>query len=385
MTINVESLLYYRNQILTDIETKTNQDTPPVDIAYNRAIANAMASMALLNKLHNIDQRKECFPQTASEEIGLPLWGELTNRPRVDAISAQLIVRVPGTNGTVIGTFGQGPVWRSSDGILYDTSVGGTISGGYVDITIKCRVAGEQGTLSVGSFLTLTGTISGIDGTAEVLSIDIPGAEQESVDSWRNAIIQIAAYPPNIGTSSWFFNQSLTVDGVTRVFPYSDPTLPGRVEIYVAADENPDGQPTAGQLEAIEDLFTFAPNDVMWANGTLPNGDKRIEAFASPVDDYDVIITDGSPALSQTLKDKIEAAISNYFVTRAPFIRGLSIEDFGTVEKVAVITVAQNVIEAQTTDTGRFADIDVIKQGSSPEDFYVLDAGRRAAPVFSYT
>ncbi|MHA1379307.1 MAG: baseplate J/gp47 family protein [Candidatus Helarchaeota archaeon] len=385
MPVDIQSLVDYRDQILIDIETKTNQDTPPVDIAWNRLVSNALSAMALLNKLHNVDQRKECFPQTASEKVGLPLWAELTNRPRNLAVSAQMIIRAIGTNGTVIGTFGQGPVWKGDDGNLYDVSVGGTISGGFVDITIKARKAGEQGTLSVGATVSLIETSIGIDDTAEVQSISIAGEEQESVDSWRLAIIQITAYPPNIGTSSWFFTQSSTVDGITRVFPYSDIDFPGRVEIFVAADANVGGEPTPAQLAAIEDLFTDAPNDVMWANGILPNSQKRIEAFASPVDNYSVVITDGSPSLSEDLKTKIEAAIDNYFLTRSPYIRGLSLEDFGAVEKVAVITVSQNVIEAQPTDTGRFADIDIVKDGSSPEDIYILEEGRRAKATITYT
>ena len=383
--IPLQSLSDYRNQILTDIENSTNQLTPPVNIAYNRIIANALSGMALLNKMHNIDQRKECFPQTASEDVGLPLWGELTSRPRNPAISAAMVVTVTGVNGTVVGTFGQGPVWKGSDGNTYDTTIGGTITGGQVNITIKARVQGEQGTLSVGSFVSLTQTLTGVDESAIVDSITTAGQEQEAINSWRIAIIQITAYPPNIGTSSWFFTKSSSVDGVTRVFPYSDPTLPGRVEIFVAADGNVDGLPTPAQLTAIELLFTDAPNDIMWASGTLPDLQKRIEALASPIDDYDVVITDGSPTLSQTLRDKIETAINNYFLTRSPYIRGLSVEDYGVIEKVAVIAVAQNVIEAQSTDDGRFADIDIVKDGGSPEDIYVLDAGKRAKAIITYT
>ncbi|MCK5617246.1 baseplate J/gp47 family protein, partial [Candidatus Pacearchaeota archaeon] len=367
------------------IETSTNQDSPPVDIAYNRILANALAPVALLNKLHNIDQRKECFPQTASEEIGLPLWGALTNRPRGQAVSASHVISIAGVEDTVVGTYGQGPLWKGSDGNLYDTSIGGTITGGVLDITITARTPGEQGTLSVGAEVTLTKTISGINDTGVVQTVVVAGQEQESVDSWRAAIIQITAFPPNIGTSSWFFSTSLTIEGVTRVFPYNSETLPGKVEIFVAADDNVDGQPTQGQLDAIELLFGDAPNDVMWSYKLLPSGDKRVEAFASPVDTYDVVITDGSPSLSQTLKDKIEVAIDNYFATRAPYIRGLSIEDYGAVEKVAVITVAQNVIEAQPTDTGRFADIDVVKQGDAAEDIYIPERGHRAKAEYSYT
>ena len=384
MPVEIKSLRENADQILIDVESKTNQDTPLVDVAYNRIISNAIAAQTLTGQLHNIDQRKECFPQTASENIGLLLWAELTNRPRGTGDQAELQATATGTNGTTIGTGSTGPTWKASNGIQFGTKTGGTIAGGTVSIVILATQSGTEGTLQVGDEVKLTSTIPGIDTVATITAINVPGSEPEDVDSWRSAIVQIAAFPPQIGTSAWFYNESLG-NGITRAYPYSDQDYPGRVEIFAVADDNVDGLPTVAQLTAIEDIFTTAGKDVLWATGLLPNTDKRIEAFASPIDIYNVVITDGTPPLSATLKEKLETSIENYFQSRNPYIKGLSLEDTGVVASVEISAVMQNTIDSEVGDTGRFTDVGLEKQGSAAADIYTLEAGHRAKPNISYT
>lgn len=385
MPVPLFSLRELADQGLVDIESKTNQDTPDVNVAYNRIISNAVAAMTLLNQMHNVDQRKECFPQTASEEIGLPLWAGLTNRPRGTGVQAELQAEATGTNGETIGTGSTGPRWKAASGIQYSTETGATIAGGVASITILANQSGAEGTLQIGDTVTLTETIPGIDTLATITAINTVGEPEESVESWRAAIIQIAAFPPQIGTASWFFDEALKVDGITRAYPYVDQDFPGRVEIFAVADGNVDGQPTTPQLDEIDLITAEANKNIMWATDLLPNAEKRLEAFASPVDIYDVVITEGVPALSASLKEAIEASIDIYFITRNPFILGLSPEDQGAVEEVAITTVAQNTVDAQVGETGRFTDIGLTKQGDAPADIYILDPGNRAVANISYT
>ena len=233
--------------------------------------------------------------------------------------------------------------------------------------------------------MTLTTTIPGIDNKATITVINVPGSEQESIESWRAAIIQLAAFPPLSGTAAWFFNEALKIPGITRAYPYSDQSFPGRVLIYAVDDSQTDGQPTQSQLDQIEAITSTAQKNIMWATDLLPNAQKRLEAFASPIDTYNVIITDGSPPLSASLKQSIETNIDTYFLTRNPFINGLSLEDQGAVEEVAITTVAQNTIDAEVGETGRFTGIELVKQGDAAADIYILDEGRRAKANISYT
>lgn len=379
------SLRELADQILTDIESKTNQNTPTINVAYNRLISLGVAGLSLLNQIHNVDQRKECFPQTASENVGLPLWAELVGRPRGTGTQAELQVQATGIDGVLIGDGSTGPRWKSASGIIYTTKTGATIAGGVASISILASQSGTEGTLQIGDEVVLTTTIPGIDTRATVTAINVSGAEQENVETWRAAIIQLAAFPPNIGTAAWFFNESIKISGITRAYPYADQDYPGRVLIYAVADDNPDGIPSLSQLQEIEDITSQADKNILWAFDLLPNGDKRLEAFESPIETYDVVITEGTPPLSATLKQKIEAAIDNYFITRNPYINGLFLVDQGAVEEVAITAVVQNTIDSLTNDTGRFTDIGLTKQGSIPEDIYILPPGTRAKANITYT
>lgn len=385
MPTALQSLRQKATQILTDIESKTNQDTPAINVAYNRIVANAVAAMSLSNDIHNIDQRKECFPQTASENLGLLFWSGLVNRPREPGTQAELQVEATGTNGLTIGTGSTGPRWLANSGIKYSTKAGATISGGIALITVLAEQFGTEGTLQIGDKITLTTTIPGLDGKATVTAINTVGVEQESIESWRAAIIQLAAFPPNIGTAAWFFNEALKVAGITRAYPYVSQLFPGRIELFAVADDNVDGIPTQPQLDEIELIVSQANKNIMWASDLLPNAQKRLEAFVSPVDTYDVVITDGTPPLSASLKVLIEASINNYFATRNPFILGLSPLDQGSVEEVAISATAQNTIDAQTGETGKFTAIGLVKQGDLAAPVYVLDPGNRAKANISYT
>lgn len=383
--VNVKSIQENRQNSLTDIESKTNQNTPAVDVAYNRILANAQAGLATLCQIHNVDQRKECFPQTATEFVGLPFWAQLVNRPRGKGTQAELQATVTGSDGVTVGSGSTGPRWIADNGINYSTKTGGLISGGQVSIAVLANQFGAEGTLQVGDEITLTTTIPGINSTAVISAINTVGTEPESIESWRAAIIQLAAFPPNIGTSAWFFNETISVPGITRAYPYVSQIYPGRIELFCVADDNVDGIPTAPQLQAVEDHYLTAGKNVMWSSYLLPNAEKRIEAFASLIDTYDVVITDGVPALSASLKTKIEASINNYFKTRNPYILGLTPSNQGAVEEVEITTVAQNTINAQVGETGRFTDIDLIKQGFPQEEIYILNPGYRAKANISYT
>lgn len=377
MAISITSLKAKRDQIKSDIESLTNQDTPAIEIAYNRILANACAGASLCNQLYTLDRMLECFPQTASEE-GLEVHAELKNTPRTQATNSQMTISISGTVGATVGTYSTGPEW-SAGSYTYETSVGGTIgSDGTLEIEIKSKETGSATTLSVDQTVSLTSTISTINNDATVTEIIETAEDEQGLEDWRSDIIRAYAFPPSTGTSSWFYNESL-VGGITRCYPYVDEDYLGRVLLYVADDTKTDGTPTTSQLEQVEEVFESLGNDVMWASGTLPNGSKRVEAFASPIDSYTVTITDGVPSLTETVKTLITTAIENYFSQREPYINGLSTSNNGYVSKTNITTVAQTVVNSQTGLSGRFVELEITKDGlSETQDTYTLSKGTRA-------
>jgi len=381
--IEIESLRTIADQVLSDIESKTNQNTPATPVAFNRIIANGVSAQSLLNKMHNVDQRKECFPQTATPEIGLKLWGELKDRPRKPGIKAEIQIGATGINDIIVSQGSSGPTWIAPSGIAYTTKTGGRVQTGTVSLEITATVYGTEGTLSVGDEVILSSSVPGLDTKAIVTAVNVTGDDEESIDDWRAALVQKIAFPPDIGTAAWFYNLTVSVDGITRAYPYVDEDYPGKVIIYAVDDSKIDGAPSSSQLSEILALFTEAGNDCLWSSGLLPSGDPRITAVASPIDTYAVKIFDGAPSLSSTMKEAIETALDVYADTRNPYIKGLSLEDQGTVETVSVSAIIQNVIDSNPSDTGRFTGIS-ISLGLVTQEYYTLEMGRRVKFIYAY-
>jgi len=155
------------------------------------------------------------------------------------------------------------------------------------------------------------------------------------------------------------------------------------MKIYAVADANTDGTPSGSQLLDIEALFVTAGKNIMWASTLLPNSAKRIEAFASPIDEYEVTIIEGSPALSVNMKAYIESALDDYFSTRNPYINGLSLLDQGTVSATQINAVVQNTIDSNPSEIGTFTGV-TLKLGETQSGQFVLSPGRRAKYAVIY-
>jgi hypothetical protein len=370
--IEINSIEEVSEQIVQDIESKTNQTTPAVPFAFNKNLADAVAAQSAVTKLHNVDQRKECFVETASEFVGLPKLAFEANTPRIKGYQAILEAQVYGVDGTIIGSYSAGPEFVGGD-VIYETISGGIISGGIATISIRAKIYGEDGNLQNGSEVTLSSTYPNINDTALITATLTTGGGRESVESWRQRISQEKAFPSTVaGTTPWFAKIAKKVPGITGVWPYSSDTI-GSVDLYLSADNEIGGVPTVAQFTAVEDTFKLAPNDCLWS--TLPD---RINTIASTKENYSVEITEGATSISAKTRSEITTEIEKYFETRAPYIEGLSLQNTAIVSKSDVIAVAQNVIQGSTGETGVIADIVITKSGDPAADIYPMPKGLRA-------
>lgn len=370
--IQIDSIEETSEQIVQDIESKTNQTTPAVPFAYNKNLSDSMAAQVAVTKLHNVDQRKECFVKTASEFVGLPLLAAETNTPRENGEQTILIVDVTGVESTVIGTYSSGPEFVAND-VVYQTISGGTITSGTAQINIKAKVSGTAGNLQDGAEVTLSSTYPNIDDTGIVDSTLSSGSDKEAVEAWRQRIAQEQAFPSTVaGTTPWFARISREVPGITAAYPYSSDTL-GEVDIYLSADSETGGVPTEGQLRAVIDIFQLAPNDCLYSTSST-----RTNAIASTKEEYTVAITQTSSITSAT-RATIITEIEKYFENRKPFIEGVSLQNTEVINKADLIAVTQNVIASVTGETGIVTDV-VITSISLPTaaDTYVMPKGFRA-------
>ena len=371
--ITINSIEEVSDQIVQDIESKTNQTTPAVPFAFNKNLADAVSAQSAVTKLHNVDQRKECFVETATEFVGLPKLAFETNTPRILGYQAILEAEVTSqVEGAVVGTYSEGPEFVCGD-VIYQTISGGTITGGTATISIRAKIYGEEGNLQDGAEVTLSSTYPDIDDMAVITDTLSSGGDKETIESWRQRIAQEKAFPSTVaGTTPWFAKIAKQVPGITGAWPYSSETI-GSVDLYLSADNEIDGVPTAAQLTAVEDTFRLAPNDCLWS--TLPD---RINTIASTKQDYYVAIVEGETSISSKTRAEIITEIEKYFETRAPYIEGLSLQNTGSVSRSDVMSVAQKVIQGTMGETGVISDIVITKPGDPAANIYAMPKGLRA-------
>jgi hypothetical protein len=331
-----------------------------------------MSAQVTVTKLHNVDQRKECFVQTATEFEGLPRLAFEANVPRKNGIQTILEVTVTGNDGVVILTYSDGPEFVKND-IVYQTISGGTITGGSVTISIKAKVSGSSANLQIGEELSLSSTYIGLDSIATVTDTLTSGSNKESVESWRERIAQEKRFPSTVqGSTSWFSKIAKQIEGITEAYPYSSDTI-GEVDLYLSADAEVDGVPTTSQKQAVKDLFKLAPNDCLWSS--LPD---RINTFDSVKDEYAVDITDGIPAISTATKYLIVDEINKYFESRKPFISGFSARNTSVINRFDIFAIVQNVVASTPGETGIVTDVVITSFLYPAADQYIMPKGLRA-------
>ena len=133
------------DQIISDFEAAFGQVVPPLQRSFLRTLAKSIAAQSGQIELYADDASRENFPQTASEAGLSEIWQTIINRPREQAGAASLVIRQTGSNGLVIQSGSLGPQYVGPNGTQYGVTTGGTIVGGYADITVTANIGGEIG------------------------------------------------------------------------------------------------------------------------------------------------------------------------------------------------------------------------------------------------
>ncbi len=375
MPVEIESFVTIFDRIIADLESSLNIDTPALDIAFNKVLAGAEAGEFGILQRHALDRQKQCFPQFAIDEF-LTAWGELINESQEPASAAIIECIATGTNGTVIEAGNLGPRWISDTGILYFNKTQQTITGSTATLEVESVTPGTIGNREVNEKLTIIAPQAGLDDTILVTAILSEGNEGQSDDDYRTDIVNKVARPPRGGAVADYFDWGTDVPNFIDIYPYAG-NLPGKINIYGVVDDQPDGIPTSAQLTELETYISDATRLPIWAEGKLPNNDDRLNVFASVPTEFDIDIQGLDPN-SQTLRDAITNALTDYFVSRRPYIGGLSLEREGEITNNKIISIIDSEIEA--LDGIGFASV-TFALTSDPTTFlstYTLSEGERA-------
>jgi len=311
----IPSIKEISERIVSDIDSKINQNTPSFMIAFNKVIARANAAFHYLQYMAILWVLKQLSPLSCDEDI-LPLHGALTGIERGKAVKAVILCTVPGSGPQV----DQGVLFQGQNKIVYSVTTTTSITGGEaLNVPMQALESGNITNLANGEVLNIVQTTAGLNGTATVTDTQTSGADQQAKDVYA-ANVDLGYRTRYVtGSPAGYAENGLKTPNFIWIGVYSDPVLPTTVIVYGKVSNQPGGIPTASQLDELKEYLRFDP-----ATGKEYNrvtGDiLDTRAITNREFDIEVFINKGTPDI-ETLA---ENALNSYIDTLAPFIIGIS-------------------------------------------------------------
>jgi uncharacterized phage protein gp47/JayE len=375
------------DNIVSQVSAQLAQTVPFFPKSFIRVMAQALAGLIVVLYKYAGFIWLQLFVRTASDaettingRIVRPLreWGALVGLPDPkDASQAELTVSVTVTNQTGFLRTGSQLIYPST-GVTY--LVTGDVALTPPTVVAVVRAAGDQqggdgagaiGNLPNGSSLQFANPLPNVGRSAVVTGQLTTGSDAEDVGAYRQRILDRFQKRPQGGAYADYEQWGGEAAGVANIYPYAS-TLPGRVDIYVESATEPDGVPTLAQIQAALDLIDFDQNGLASRRpaGTLPVGYPITRLV------FDVRILGLSvPGSLAGVRAQIEASLTEYLLSREPYIIGL---DVGVrsdrITEAAISGVVDQVVSAAA---GVFLTLEVNKSGLRSL-VYELGVGEKA-------
>lgn len=377
MSLETPTISDINSTIIAQLEASIGQTIPLLPKSFERVLAKTLAALFVILYKYGGFIFLQLFVKTAlNEETEIngktinPLieWGRLigTGDP-VAATQAELIVDVTVENQT--GSLASGTQLLSTkNGVTYVTIGSVLLNAATVQATIRAVSdqqggggAGAIGNLEPGDTVSFAGSVANVANDTVVASQSVTGANAESTEVYRQRVIDRFQKRPQGGAYSDYELWGEEVAGILNVYPYTGD--PGQVNVYVeatvASSGDPDGIPTAAQLQAVLDninLDTTGRASRRNANAfvnSLPISRTAFNVNVDGIQDVD--------DLAQVQTD-ITTAITDYFASIEPFIAGLSIPPRNDqLTKTKISAIIEDIV---TASGGTFADITFQEDGS---------------------
>lgn len=295
------------------------------------AVSASLSGQLKLNYLFLADIQNNIFPDTADsaenggtlERLGLIYL----NRIRRPSTSGVFNVAVVAENGS---TLRKDITFKSNDdalnpGQLYILDEEQNLTGN-ATIEIRSIKGGTDLALEVGDTLTITEPVIGVDKIVTVLAIVDPPLAEESIEDYREAILQSIQLEPQGGAKTDYRLWAADAQGVRRVYPYVKDGDAGTVQVYVEATEadstDGNGTPEATLLTAVAEVIEFDPDITIDTNS---RGRRPIQATVEvlpilpiPVD----LIVTGLQEVTPDIETAVRTNVEQYLRDIRPFVAG---------------------------------------------------------------
>lgn len=390
MSLTTPTTQEINDNIIAQLQSSLNQTIPLLPKSFLRILAKVLAGVFILLYKYAGFMFLQIFVQTASAKDTVingvninPLkqWGRLIGvGDPVAATQAELIITVTVENQTGVLQSGS-QLTNANNGVTYITVASVALTAATVPVTIRAVSdqaggggAGTIGNLSPGDVVSFANPLANIRRDAVVASQTVTGADAETIDNYRQRVIDRFQKRPQGGAYADYESWGEEVAGIVNCYPYTG-DFPGQVEIYVeatvASSGSPDGIPTIPQLQAVLDNINLDQSGkatrrpVSSLVNTLPITRTGFDVFVAGV-------TVDNLAQAQT---DITNAITEYFLSREPFIAGLSVPP--RIDRITVSAVAGVVDDIVSSYGGVFTGV-TVEQSTVNISIYSLGKGEKA-------
>lgn len=358
MSLPVMTIDEIRAQIIADIEAATGQQIPAELISWDNIAALVFAGF--FKKLEKSQQKavlNALIDKTTDLGV-LEVFSGWTQTPRLQKNSAALNVGGTGVAGEVIPGGISATTYISADGQKFYFEDDYTIpANGIVDTTVIAMLPGGQGNLYKGN-LDITAQNANISSVLVIDATDpiaIEGRDEETLESWRSRIRRAAAQPVLSDNYSYYNETAIQTPGRIVKNAYAYVGRPCEMELFIR-DYSDLGIPTSEVIALVDDWFRGVNDGELKLNagleGYVPDNatELRFQVKKCTNTDASVRIYGLQPD-SEENRSLVIAKLNPWFSGRQPYVKGVSLENEGLVDKNSLITETQAVIDENGLDS----------------------------------
>ena len=374
------------DNIIAQVEAQFGASVPLMPKSFTRVFSKALAAVFTILYKYGGYMSLQMFVRTAAfaeteinGQIVNPLleWGRLIGiGDPASATQAELLVLVTVENQTgFLPAYSQ--VVSTDNGVTYLTIGDTLLDAATKQVTIRASSdqaggggRGTIGNLDPGAVLSFANPLANVARQVTVLSQSVTGADAETVEAYRQRVVDRFGKQPQGGAYADYELWGEEPAGISAVYPYTS-DCPGQVDLYVESATEPDGIPTTAQLQEVLDSVEY---DIAGLASRRPIG-ALVNAY--PIDrlSFDVtvlgLVVDD---LAQVQAD-IETALTEFFLSREPYIVGLSLPP--RQDRITVSEIGGIVHDIVNSANGIFTSV-VLYYLALETQLYNLGTGEKA-------
>jgi uncharacterized phage protein gp47/JayE len=395
MTLETPSIAEINDNIIGQLEAELNQTIPLFPKAFNRVLAKVLAAVFIMLYKYagftflQMFVSRATYDETVVNGVTIrPLqeWGRLIAvTDLVPATSAELVIDITVENLTGSLPAGTALV-NAENGVTYLTIGEVLLNSSTVQATIRAASdetggggAGAIGNLQIGDTVSFVDPLANVARNATVSNVNVTASDAETVEAYRQRIIDRFQKRPQGGAYADYEQWGEEVAGIINVYPYTG-DCPGTVDLYSEATPessgNPDGIPTAAQLQAVLDSVELDQDGLP----TRRPANAFVNSFAITRTGFDVSVTGVNVDNLAQVESDITDAVTEYFAKAEPFIQGLTIfPRRDRLTRSAIIGLVEDIV---TAAGGTFTTATFNVTGSPGTiELYQLGQGEKAKLV----